>query len=142
MTMNLKRRHLNETQRATVAAKLANMQPKDTLKKGSRSANLPNGEITQPEAAAMLNVSERKPAEVTGNLSTIVDILPATERRAGEMLADMEKQAGARGVGKKVELQAVTTLPPKLADLLELAQRLADGMGCGAVVIDLEGEDD
>jgi hypothetical protein len=51
-----KRRHLNESQRATVAARLAN-----TLHGGDRrsnqAANLPV--VSQPSAAAMLNVSER-----------------------------------------------------------------------------------
>lgn len=53
---NLTRRHLTESQRAMVAAKLAKMQ------QGARtdlvhSANLP--EVSQTQAAAMLNVSER-----------------------------------------------------------------------------------
>jgi hypothetical protein len=30
----------------------------------------------------------------------------------------------------------------KAAELAELAERLADGMGCGAVVLDLEGDDE
>jgi len=56
VSLNLKRRHLTESQRAMVAAKLANMN------QGARtdlehSANLP--EVSQPQAAAMLNISER-----------------------------------------------------------------------------------
>lgn len=56
VSLNLKRRHLTESQRAMVAANLANMR------QGKRtdlqpSANLP--EVSQPEAAALLNVSER-----------------------------------------------------------------------------------
>jgi len=56
VSMNLHRRHLNESQRAMVAAKLANMR------QGARtdlqpSANLP--EVGQPEAAQMLSVGER-----------------------------------------------------------------------------------
>ena len=56
ISLNLKRRHLNESQRAMVAARLANMR------QGARtdlrpSANLP--EVGQPAAATMLNVSER-----------------------------------------------------------------------------------
>lgn len=53
ISKNLKRRHLNETQRAWVAAKVANLpqgQPSE------KAANLP---VTQEQAAAMLNVSER-----------------------------------------------------------------------------------
>ena len=58
VSLNLKRRHLNESQRAMIAAKLANMR------QGARTdleppANWPEGEVSQPEAAAMLAVSER-----------------------------------------------------------------------------------
>ena len=59
---NLNRRHLNETQRATIAEELANMEVGGDRpsRKDSNfdSANLPNG-ITQSEAAEMLNVSAR-----------------------------------------------------------------------------------
>jgi hypothetical protein len=57
VSLNLHRRHLNESQRAMVAGKLANMR------QGERtdvepSANLPDV-VSQPEAAKLLNVSER-----------------------------------------------------------------------------------
>lgn len=56
MSLNLHRRHLDESQRSMVAAKIANMR------QGARtdlepSANLP--EVSQAEAADLLNVSER-----------------------------------------------------------------------------------
>ena len=65
VSLNLKRRHLSESQRAMVAAKLANMprggdrpSEKDS---NFESANLPNRipEISQSEAANLLNVSPR-----------------------------------------------------------------------------------
>jgi hypothetical protein len=59
VSLNLKRRHLNETQRAMVAAKLANMprggdrpSPKDP---NFESANFPNHFVSQSAAAEMLN---------------------------------------------------------------------------------------
>ena len=52
VSLNLRRRHMNESQRAMVAAKLA------TLPKGANQ-HTPIGGPTQSEAAAMLNVSER-----------------------------------------------------------------------------------
>jgi hypothetical protein len=64
ISWNLKRRHLNETQRASIAAKLANMQSganpgnSNAVKNKNESANLPTG-ISQTQAADMLNVSER-----------------------------------------------------------------------------------
>jgi len=56
LSINLHRRHLTESQRSSVAAKLANMR------QGERtdlepSANLPK--VSQADAAGMLNVSER-----------------------------------------------------------------------------------
>ena len=53
VSRNLKRRHLNESQRAMVAKKLA------TLEHGQRQTGKFAGVTTQAEAASMLNVSER-----------------------------------------------------------------------------------
>jgi len=57
VSLNLKRRHLSESQRAMVAARVAN------LKQGrpDKSANwlVSSPAVSQPEAAKMLNVSER-----------------------------------------------------------------------------------
>lgn len=53
ISANLKRRHLDESQRAMVAAKLANM------KQGSRTDLSPIGEMSQAHAAELLNVGKR-----------------------------------------------------------------------------------
>lgn len=55
MSENINRRHLNESQRALVAAKIAN------LEHGQRAtgADLRISPITQDRAAAMLNVGKR-----------------------------------------------------------------------------------
>jgi len=76
ISLNLHRRHLNESQRAVVASRLANMR------QGERtdiepSANLPNV-ISQAEAAKMLNVSER-----------MVRTVKAIEREAPERLSEI-----------------------------------------------------
>jgi hypothetical protein len=54
VSSNLKRRHLNESQRALIAARLAKLKPGDNQHTRG-SANLPN----QAAAAAMLNISVR-----------------------------------------------------------------------------------
>jgi N6-adenosine-specific RNA methylase IME4 len=53
VSLNLKRRHLDESQRAMVAARLA------TLKQGARTDLSPNGEMSQAQAASLLNVGKR-----------------------------------------------------------------------------------
>jgi ParB family chromosome partitioning protein len=61
VSTNLKRRHLNETQRASIAAKLANMtdgNPTGANQHRRNRANLP-GSTSNTQAAARLNVSER-----------------------------------------------------------------------------------
>lgn len=56
VSLNLHRRHLSESQRASVAAKLANMVQGERTDK-EPSANLPK--VSQTDAAALLNVSTR-----------------------------------------------------------------------------------
>lgn len=57
LSKNLTRRHLSESQRAMVAAKLAKLPAHRPA--ADKSANLPTSDVSQPAAATMLNVSER-----------------------------------------------------------------------------------
>ena len=78
ISLNLNRRHLNETQRAGVAAKIANMEPGgDRKSEKYQSANLRN--VSQPKAAEMLNVSRRT-----------VQAYKAVERDAPDLVAEMD----------------------------------------------------
>ncbi len=54
ISKNLHRRHLNESQRAAIAAEIANMTVG-----GDHSANLQKGQVSQSKAAELLNVSTR-----------------------------------------------------------------------------------
>jgi N6-adenosine-specific RNA methylase IME4 len=56
ISQNLKRRHLNESQRAMVAARLANLPQGQPRPDPEKPANLP---VTQADAAGQLRVSER-----------------------------------------------------------------------------------
>lgn len=56
VSLNLKRRHLDESQRGMVAKKIANMPLGGSV---YRSANLPTDKVSQADAAELLNVSER-----------------------------------------------------------------------------------
>jgi DNA N-6-adenine-methyltransferase Dam len=85
VSLNLRRRHLDESQRGMVAAKLANLEWGDNQHTGA--ANLPLlGEIakpliTQSAAAGMLNVSERtvRAAKEVRN-SAIPELVEKVER--------------------------------------------------------------
>jgi ParB-like nuclease domain len=57
VSKNLHRRHLNESQRAMIAAQIANMTVG-----GDHSANLQKGQISQSKAAELMNVSTRSVA--------------------------------------------------------------------------------
>jgi hypothetical protein len=73
VSLNLHRRHLNESQRAMVAAKIAN------LSDGQRADRSIDQATTQPEAAALLNVSPKsvqraKKVQESGDASLIADV--------------------------------------------------------------------
>lgn len=58
VSLNLHRRHLSESQRQIVAAKIANM-PNGGDRVSDQSANLHSGHLTAQEASELLNVSRR-----------------------------------------------------------------------------------
>jgi len=101
LSRNLHRRHLNESQRALVAARIANMR------QGARtdlepSANLPEV-VSQSKAADLLNVSERSLRNAKVILTEAPDLVPAIE--AGEMTVCQAKrkldiQAQIESIGK------------------------------------------
>lgn len=74
ISKNLHRRHLNESQRAVVASKLANMERGNY----SKSVNLPISPISQAKAAEMLNVS-----------TSMVGTTKAIERDAPELMSQL-----------------------------------------------------
>jgi hypothetical protein len=78
--LNLHRRHLNESQRAMVAARLANMVV------GGREANAPIGAIgavSQDDAADKLNVARRSVQRATVVRDNPV-LAPLVDRRLGQ----------------------------------------------------------
>jgi len=104
---NLTRRHLNESQRAVVAGRLANLnngQRADKVEKAS-SANLPSlPPVTQTKAAEMLNVSDRT-----------IRTVKAVERQAPELIKEIENgnlnAHQAQQISKLAEPQRAVVLP-------------------------------
>jgi ParB family chromosome partitioning protein len=114
VSMNLKRRHLDATQRSAIAAELANMRLGDNQHGGS--ANLQTL-VSKTEAAALLNVSTRsvataekvkeespeifaamKSGDISAHLSAQVVCLPDDEREIVESAPVEEMRAVAKEV--------------------------------------------
>lgn len=88
ISANLHRRHLSESQRAVIAAKLADMEPH----RPNKSANLPTS-VSQPQAAKLLNVSDRS-----------IRSVKAIERAAPEKIKEIE--SGQKSINQaRVEIK-------------------------------------
>jgi N6-adenosine-specific RNA methylase IME4/ParB-like chromosome segregation protein Spo0J len=114
VSLNLHRRHLDETQRSVVAAKLANLQH------GQKKADTANA-VTQSEAAALLNVS----------VDSVQRAAKVIDHGVPELVAAV--QAGAVSVSAAAD---VATLPVQQqaevvargeAEILEAAKRIRAG---------------
>jgi len=117
ISLNLHRRHLSESQRAMVAAKLAN------LENGQRASPIGEGSVTQAAAAEMLNVGKRSverarevineaPAQVISAVeSGAVSVSLASQVAS---LPEIEKQAAA---------EALQAEPEKAKEVLREAVR-------------------
>jgi hypothetical protein len=126
ISKNGNRRHLNESQRALVASRIANL-----ARGGSHSANLPNG-VSQEHAAKMLGVSTRSvtsakavlekgvPELVRAVEQGIIAVAAAAEvarlepaRQRAELTDDASR---LRGPSKRNERARQERKKPKLAD--------------------------
>lgn len=109
ISTNLKRRHLTESQRAMVAAKLANMKEgrpqKDTA---------PIGAVSQGEAAEQLNVSRRavQRATVVRN-EGVPELVEAVER--GNVPVSVAAKA-AKTLTKAEQIDVLKSAPGKLGE--------------------------
>ena len=101
-------RHLNESQRAIIAARLANMKQGNF----SKAANLPLSPISQSKAADLLSVGERSVRSarhvLTSGIPELAQAVDRGERVVGEMLANGVQHQGGR---PKKRLPQVTVLP-------------------------------
>ena len=103
ISKNLTRRHLDESQRAMVAARIANVRQGQRTDIAQPSANLPK--VDQPAAAAALSISERalRHAKAVHDHGT-PELVRAVERgklavslaeRASRLSADVQRQIAA-----------------------------------------------
>lgn len=103
VSLNLHRRHLNESQRALVAAKLAN------LPEGRPSETAPIGAVSQTDAAGLLNVSRRAVQRASKVQKAAPGLRQAVERGAvsvsaaadvAELPPEEQVEIVARGEGE------------------------------------------
>jgi phage N-6-adenine-methyltransferase len=127
VSLNLHRRHLTESQRGMVAAKLANLADGQH----TSSANLPSLAVSQSDAAELLNVSTRTvTAAVKVRDEAPEEIIKAVERGAVSInlasqvaaLPEEEKQSAA---------DAVQAQPENAREVLREAVRNHRAIGTG-----------
>lgn len=109
VSVNIKRRHLNESQRAMVAAKLANMR------QGSRTDLQPSAhvrEVSQPDAAKMLNVSVRS----VQNAAAVV------REASPELVKQVERGEVSVSKAAKEIKQSKKPLLPKMQQLRKMRE--------------------
>lgn len=121
ISLNLKRRHLNESQRGMVAAKLANMSVGRNWE--NNSANLQNKNVSQTQAAELLNVGTR----------TVASAKKVEEKGSPELVAAVEQgkiavSTAAELTDTPVETQIYAAENPKEAPAIVHNHR-AQGTG-------------
>ena len=134
--LNLDRRHLNESQRAMVAARLANMRSgtrTDLAPIGTRSDDAPeNKYVSQSEAAAMLNVSRRsltRAAKVQKNAYPKIaeqveqgEISVSRAEKISALPIERQKQIAKRGGKALVDKKSRT----KIKKIISKARSISD----------------
>ena len=140
ISKNLKRRHLNETQRAWVASKIANLKDGQRADRVGRSIDLPT-------AARMLNVSDttiKRATAVRNNKNATPQLLAAVEqgritinlaKQAADLPADEQHEIAARAVDgdtrivkKLVKRRAREKRERDLADKIEALPNIRVGV--------------
>ena len=125
VSVNLRRRHLNESQRAMVAAKIANL-PAHRPTATDKSANLPTFEaaasaVSQADAAQMLNVSER-----SVRAAKVVQADAAPEL-AAKVEAGAVSVSAAADVAKLPKAEQVQIVARGEKEILEAAKQIRAG---------------
>jgi ParB-like chromosome segregation protein Spo0J len=106
VSRNLKRRHLNESQRAMVAARITNINRESNLKQGARTADRRFGEVSIDEAAQTLGVSSRsveRANRVRAKAPELAEAVEAGEMKvwAAEQRIREKEKAASPGRGKR-----------------------------------------
>lgn len=133
ISKNLHRRHLNESQRALVAAKLANMRQGERTDLVEPSANLPK--VSQSEAAELLNVSERSLRSAKVIEQEAPELLTAIQEgriTVGKAIKNLERDKRME-TEKNARLEAIADIEIRRGDFKEV---LSDLYNIDAIITD------
>lgn len=114
VSMNLARRHLNESQRGMVAAKIADMERTDTLKQFASDASI-EASVSQPQAAKMLNVSR---ATVQRAKKVVKDGIPELQEavKISNEIAEQRISVSAAAIAAKMPEHQQVVVMEKVAE--------------------------
>jgi N6-adenosine-specific RNA methylase IME4 len=153
VSTNLHRRHLDESQRAMVAAKIAKL-PHGGARQRAQEAKTPLATPTQAQAATMLNVSERsvrsaravqergtpelaKAVEqgrvAVSTAATLVEMPAAKQREIGRM-SDAEILAESRRINAERKNKRRVERNERIANVAAQNKPLDGGIGLHAVI--------
>lgn len=146
ISLNLHRRHLNESQRAAVAAKLANLS---NGQKAS-SANLQSTAVSQADAAKLLNVSTRTVAAAAkviheGDESLVKavergDVAVSSAAKVAQLPKEEQREIVEQGRAKEVAKAARQVGKPKTGPKAEaIREELKEVSQRGASIICTSG---
>lgn len=116
VSLNLHRRHLSESQRGMVAAKLSNLEHGGNRKATDQAANLPLDPVPQSKAAEMLNVSERTVrAAVKIKDSGVDELVHAVEQ--GTMSVSLASQVASLPEDDVQAIAALNAEPQRMREV-------------------------
>lgn len=154
ISLNLHRRHLNESQRAAVAAKLANLPVggSGNNQHGRNSANLQNSsqQVSQADAAKLLNVSTRTVAAAAkviheGDESLVKavergDVAVSSAAKVAQLPKEEQREIVEQGRAKEVAKAARQVGKPKTGPKAEaIREELKEVSQRGASIICTSG---
>lgn len=142
ISLNLKRRHLNESQRAMAAARLATM-PHGGDRRSDQAAHLPVEKIDQPTAAKLLNISERSlrtAKEILAHAPDQVAFIDSGEKNVTQVRREVQRAAvrKAEQAAARSGLEAAQQRLKSVCDLRHcaMAELLANTTGIDAIITD------
>ena len=138
LSKNLKRRHLTESQRAMLAADLANLskgqnKPKTPQKREENAEDAPIGASDgEPETPVIIAISQPEAAKVVGASKRSTQRAAKVKEVGGEKLADEVRQGRKTVAAAEREVKAKASQPAQVSEQAEPLKVAADAF-CGRI---------